>query len=499
MRQKIKNKIKQISLLTLPLFAKMVLLYSFIVFIILLIVSLITVTSVHYIMERSIEQDLYSSADSTLEYLNASGSIDSAVFTRSNLQPFVNLQVYDAAGRLLLDNGPAHSIKNLSDRYIDDAIRSDNAISLPETIRGSETGIFVYYKKWKSRDNKTYYLRFSRVPDKENAFISLLSKQLVASVLLSLILTVISGMYLTRKSLAPLSLINETLKGIEVNKLNQRIIIPEAAKKNKEIQNLSQSINQALDRIEYGYKQQQQFISNASHELRTPLTVISGYINLLDCWGKNNPEVLDESISAIKSETDYMQQLIERLLFFARSSTGTLEEHFAELNSANILEEVYTGVLLIADGRKIVIQRNDAVSIYAEEGSIKQMLRIFIDNALKYTPAGGSIYLSCEATADEVCFKVRDTGIGIPEEELARVFERFYRVDSSRTKDTGGSGLGLAIAKYIAKGNNARLELESKLHEGTTVTAILPRYYKKKEHSQESNDLVRMDDHTRMT
>lgn len=233
MWQKIKNKIKQISLLTLPLFAKMVLLYSFIVFIILLIVSLITVTSVHYIMERSIEQDLYSSADSTLEYLNASGSIDSAVFTRSNLQPFVNLQVYDAAGRLLLDNGPAHSIKNLSDRYIDDAIRSDNAISLPETIRGSETGMFVYYKKWKSRDNKTYYLRFSRVPDKENAFISLLSKQLVASVLLSLILTVISGMYLTRKSLAPLSLINETLKGIEVNKLNQRIIIPEAAKKIK--------------------------------------------------------------------------------------------------------------------------------------------------------------------------------------------------------------------------------------------------------------------------
>ena len=109
------------------------------------------------------------------------------------------------------------------------------------------------------------------------------------------------------------------------------------------------------------------------------------------------------------------------------------------------------------------------------------------------------IYIQASSKYEKIFVSVKDTGIGIPEEELARVFERFYRVDSSRTKDTGGSGLGLAIAKYIAKGNNARLELESKLHEGTTVTAILPRYYKKKEHSQESNDLVRMDDHTRMT
>ena len=93
----------------------------------------------------------------------------------------------------------------------------------------------------------------------------------------------------------------------------------------------------------------------------------------------------------------------------------------------------------------------------------------------------GYIYLSCEADETQVCFKVRDTGIGIPKEDLERVFERFYRVDSSRTKETGGSGLGLSIAKYIAKGNNARLELTSELHKGTTVTAIFPRNHETKE------------------
>ena len=212
-----------------------------------------------------------------------------------------------------------------------------------------------------------------------------------------------------------------------------------------------------------------------------PLTVISGYINLLDRWGKEDPKVLDESIHAIQSETEYMRQLIERLLFFARSTTGTLEAHFMVTDASELLEEVYNGVLLIAEDREILLGRNDKASIYAEPGSVKQMLRIFIDNAIKYTPAGGYIYLSCEADETQVCFKVRDTGIGIPKEDLERVFERFYRVDSSRTKETGGSGLGLSIAKYIAKGNNARLELTSELHKGTTVTAIFPRNHETKE------------------
>lgn len=490
MWQKIKQKLQNLSLTTLPLFARMVLLYSFIVFIILLIVSVITVTSVHFIMSRSIEKDLYVSSQSSLEYLDSSGQLDPSIFIRSKLQPSVNLQVYDAAGRLILDNGPAHSIKNLSDRYIDDTVRSDEKIPLPTTIQGSEASIYAYYKRWESPDHKLYYLRFSRVPDKENAFISLLSKQLVATVLLSLILTIFSGMYLMRKSLEPLNLINETLKGIEAQKLNQRVVIPEKADKITEIHKLAQSINQALDRIEYGYKQQQQFISNASHELRTPLTVISGYVSLLDRWGKNDKKVLDEGISAIQSETEYMRQLIERLLFFARSSSGTLEEHFMVTDAAALMEEVYNGVLLIAGGREILLERNDSAQIYAEPGSVKQMLRIFIDNALKYTPENGYIYLSCEAEEGKVRFKVRDTGIGIPKEDLERVFERFYRVDSSRTKDTGGSGLGLSIAKYIAKGNNAQLELTSELHQGTTVTAIFP-LYTDQDKKEEKGDPVR--------
>ena len=423
-------------------------------------------------MNDSIKDDLESSARRTLAYLDSHGAVDSSVFIRSNLPHFITLQIYNGAGKLILDNCPTHAIKKMSDRYIDNAVKNDSASPLPPSISGNETSEFSYYKKWESADGKIYYLRFSRQPDRENDFITLLSKQLLASILISLLLTIFSGMYLMKKSLAPLRIISDTVKKIEVTQLDNRITL---SNKKNELNDLALTINQALDRIESGYKQQQQFINDASHELRTPITVIAGYVDLLDRWGKHDPDVLQESITAIKSETDYMRQLIERLLFFARTNSGTLQKHFIEIDASQLLLEAYSEVALIDKDHHIELTQNDSAAIMAEPGSVKQMLRIFIDNAVKYTPAGGKISLSCQCRGDSVCYTIADTGIGIPKEDIPHVFERFYRVEQSRAKETGGSGLGLAIAQYIAKGNNAELRLESELHKGTTITISFPK------------------------
>lgn len=456
----------------LPIFAKMVLLYSSIVFFILLTVSVATITSVHYIMNDSLRDDLKDHAAAAIQYLDDYGKVDTTIFVRANIPPSMNLQIYDGAGHLIVDNGPTHAVRKLSDRYIDDAISNPQKKPLPTSVQGNESSEFSYYRLWTDKQGKNYYLRFAQRPDKETGFVSLLSKQLLASVLISLILTIFTGMYLMKKSLAPLQVINDTVKTIEVNRLDNRIALSD---NKNELHELAVSINQALDRIEYGYKQQQQFISDASHELRTPITVIAGYADLLCRWGKDDPAVLNESLTAIRSETDYMKQLIERLLFFARSNNGTLLKHFAKINTAELLQEVYSEVSLIDKEHHISLCQNEEAFITAEPGSVKQMLRIFIDNALKYTPAGGQVTLACKADEKTVRYVISDTGIGIPKQDLDRVFERFYRVDSSRTKETGGSGLGLSIAKYIAKANNAELKLESTLHKGTTVTAIFQR------------------------
>ncbi len=455
MWQKINHWLTQHLLIApLPIFAKMVLLYSSIVFFILLTVSVVTITSVHYIMNDSLRDELKSRAAAAIQYLDDYGKVDTTIFVRANVPLSMNLQIYDGAGHLIVDNGPTHAVRKLSDRYIDDAISNPQKKPLPTSVQGNESSEFSYYQLWTDKQGKNYYLRFSQRPDKETGFVSLLSKQLLASVLISLILTIFTGMYLMKRS------------------LDNRIALSD---NKNELHDLAVSINQALDRIEYGYKQQQQFISDASHELRTPITVIAGYADLLCRWGKDDPAVLNESLTAIKSETDYMKQLIERLLFFARSNNGTLLKHFTKINTANLLQEVYSEVSLIDKEHQIILRQNDEALITAEPGSVKQMLRIFVDNALKYTPAGGQVTLTCQADEKTVRYVISDTGIGIPKEDLERVFERFYRVDSSRTKDTGGSGLGLSIAKYIAKANNAELELDSTLHKGTTVTAIFQR------------------------
>ncbi len=484
MWQKVRQYILQHpSFAPLPLFAKMVLLYSSIVFFILIVVSVITVTSIHYIINSSIKNDLEASAQRTTAYLNACGTVDSSVFIRSDLPRFITLQIYNGAGKLVLDNCPTYAIKKMSDRYIDAAVREASPSRLPASVQGNEASEFSYYRKWESRDGKTYYLRFSRQPDKENDFITLLSKQLLASILICLVLTIFTGMYLMKKSLAPLRIISDTVKKIEVTQLDNRITLTN--KKKNEFSDLALTINQALDRIEYGYKQQQQFINDASHELRTPITVIAGYADLLDRWGKHDPEVLQESITAIKSETEYMRQLIERLLFFARTNSGTLKKHFMDIDAAQLMNEIYAEITLIDKNHDIVLTQNDSAVITAEPGSVKQMLRIFADNAVKYTPAGGLITLSCRSDGETVRYQIIDTGIGIPEDDLPRVFERFYRVEQSRAKETGGSGLGLSIAQYIAKGNNAAITLESKLHEGTSITIAFPIKKQTSEHDDE--------------
>lgn len=475
MWQKIKRGEWRKTRISLPISTKMVLLYSSIVSFILLLVAIITVTGIHLFINESARSSLYASAEATEAYLNAYGRMDPSVLTHANLQPFVKLQIYDQSGKLLLDNGPAHLMRNLSDRYIDDTITGDGSPPLPSVVQNQDAKRFIYYQTWQNPQGQTFYLRFERDTTKENEFLELLSEYLVVSILICIALTTISGTYLMKRALAPIERIKETLKGIEVPQLGKRISL---SGRQNELSSLAVTINQALDRIEAGYNRQQRFINDASHELRTPLTVIMGYIDLLDRWGKNDPAIVNESIDAIKSETDYMQQLIERLLFFARSSNGTLQEHFEKIDSAELLKDLYEKLLPVADGRRIILGENESAPIYADPASVKQMLRIFTDNALKYTDPGNTVTLSCRVVKSTVSFSVRDTGIGIPEKDIPHVFDRFYRVDTSRTKDTGGSGLGLSIARYIARNNNAALKLDSKLGEGTVVTAIFPVYEK---------------------
>ncbi len=229
-----------------------------------------------------------------------------------------------------------------------------------------------------------------------------------------------------------------------------------------------------LNRIQAGFEQQRRFVSDASHELRTPITVISGYADMLDRWGKQDEAILTEGISAIQSEASNMHVLLEKLLFLARADQGKQVVNKTPLAIERLIDEVVRETRIIAPEHQVELAGNAPAIIQADGALIKQMLRIFLENSVKYTPVGGTIRITSEHQGTQLAITVQDDGIGIPVEEQTRIFDRFYRVDKSRTKATGGTGLGLSIASWIAEQHNSSIRVESKVGQGTAITVLLP-------------------------
>lgn len=281
---------------------------------------------------------------------------------------------------------------------------------------------------------------------------------------------IITGYMVTKKSLKPISQITRTAQNISVSDLGRRLKIEGP---DDELNNLARTFNSMLDRLERSFKRQQQFVSDASHELRTPISVIQGYINLLDRWGKDEVEIRDEAIEAIKKETKNINNLLESLLFLARGDSNNLQINKSEFRMDEIIEEIVRESSLIANKIEVYSQRNDRVTFFGDSKMIKQLLRIFVDNSIKYTPAGGQIIINCINKVNRIELSVEDTGIGISEEEIPHIFNRFYRIDKSRSK--GGAGLGLAIAKWIIDIHNGEVEVKSELGKGTLIIVSLPK------------------------
>lgn len=280
-----------------------------------------------------------------------------------------------------------------------------------------------------------------------------------------------NGRRVNRKWLRHIDEITETAQTMNEKNLSARINV---AGTQNELRDLAVVINDMLDRIEAAYNRQKQFVSDASHELRTPIAVIQGYAGLLSRWGKDSPEVLDEAIGAISTETQSMKELVENLLFLARHDKKTLSLTFETFEAGELLRETVKDTELIAARHHIEQGEIAECLLTADRPSIKQAVRVFIENAIKYTPEGGAITISSRVEGKSLFISVQDTGRGIKKADLARVFDRFYRTDEARNSSVGGHGLGLSIARIIATTHNGRIHVKSKPGQGSTFTLELP-------------------------
>lgn len=218
------------------------------------------------------------------------------------------------------------------------------------------------------------------------------------------------------------------------------------------------------------------FVSGVSHELKTPLTVIQACTDTLLGGAMSDPEAALRFLKQIEEQSERLLQLILGMLQLARVESGQEVLHFEDLDAVDIVEDVIHDFLPVATSRGVELVRTgpDSLSIHTDEQSLRTILSNLVDNAIKHTDAGGKVMVEVMMVGRAPCFAVRDTGVGIPEELLGRIFERFYRVEKDRSRSRGGSGLGLAIVKHLCLAIKATIGVQSRVGEGSCFKVQFP-------------------------
>lgn len=307
--------------------------------------------------------------------------------------------------------------------------------------------------------------------ERERNFLATMKRMLLLFDAFGVLLAIVTGYVMSRRMLAPIANMTDTAGRIGMRALGERLEVPTT---NDELSSLATTFNAMLDRLESAFEQQNRFVSDASHELRTPIMVVQGYAKMLDRWGKQDEAVLQESIDAIAQETENMGALIEKLLFLARGDAGRQALQKREFFPCSLLDELRREYELLYPSREFSVACQEDAALFADPTLIKQMMRALLDNAVKYTSDGGRIEMLGDLQNDGFLLRVKDDGCGIPQRDITRVFDRFYRVDEARGKSTGGHGLGLSIVAWIVKSHDGSIHLESQGGKGTIVDIYLP-------------------------
>ncbi|NSW53286.1 MAG: hypothetical protein HPY85_12340 [Anaerolineae bacterium] len=240
-----------------------------------------------------------------------------------------------------------------------------------------------------------------------------------------------------------------------------------------EIGQLTKAFNETMARLENIINSQRRFLADVSHELRTPMTIIKGNVDIMRRFG----ELDDESLNTIESQTDRLTRLVNSLLLLEQVESGQVEIKKSPVNMADLFLEVFQEMVLIAEYRQQRMQVNeiDLAVVAGNRDQLKQVLLNLVSNAINYTPDGGEIQLSLKREGPFVRIAIQDSGPGIAPEDLPHLFERFYRSEKARTRESGsGFGLGLSIAYWIVRNHNGRIEVNSRLGEGTQFSIYLP-------------------------
>ncbi|OCT15960.1 hypothetical protein A8709_10085 [Paenibacillus pectinilyticus] len=368
------------------------------------------------------------------------------------------------------DSQVAHEIS--SDTSLAKFPASYATVASDVLITNHEEGILLFVRTPVFKDGKQVaLLEIGRNLRRLGTYANMLISILVLTSIGALILTLIGGYFYTNVLFRPLQQFITTMQNIEKSGSFRHIVLP-TKHANDELMMLGATFNRMIDRLQEMFRKQEQFLADASHELRTPLTIIESYASLLRRWASSNDQLREEALEAIVSESAQLKLLTQNLL----SLTDTTRENCEQNTTFDLipLVEQTAASLRVTSSREIRVDADmHELSMSGDPYQIRQLLIILVDNALKYSQQRVDIHISLKEFW--ITIKVIDHGIGIAEDELQHVFDRFYRADKARNRKQGGAGLGLAIAQHIVQKHQGTIELQSSLGQGTTASVALPQ------------------------
>lgn len=410
------------------------------------------VAAAHYTVDRRATETVYTVASSM-----EAGDLRQEIAERITEDPSINISLYRADNTLVYSCGLGDIAGELPYNQTWDRAFSHRY----------QTNTLQIYSKKIQTPQGLFYLNIAKSMEAENAILSLIVNLLLVSIALVLCISYFVGYRTARKQLRPLGVLGRAMEEMSAARLSDRL---DTEGIRTELVEVVKSYNHMLDKIEDAYERQKQFVSNASHELRTPLAVISGYADILSRWGAEDPAVRQEAIDAIVSQSANMQQLLERLLYIARSENGKVTTEPAQTELAPLCEELLQDFRMMYPERVFALKGN--ATAWCDPHLVRQILTVLLDNSVKFTQQDGTVTIEIEPKADYVAVSVADNGVGMTAEVADHVFERFYKGDSSHNEK--GYGLGLSIAQLMTESMGGTITVISAPNVGSTFTFTLP-------------------------
>jgi len=447
---------------------RLTLLYSTVLAVLLLLFGTTVFLLVNVLLLDQIDETMQGVANDIIQVTNVNSAGELTYISLPPLDMTANayVQVWSRDGKL---KSFSPSIAMLSEPLDPTAMNTQSPIYHENTVRGTHIRV-LSVPLWIGA-RRIGVLQVATNLSVADATRRDLRNVMFASGVLAVALAAAISWVMLGHALAPLQDITETVDQINrADDLSRRI--PQRAHSNDEIGDMVESFNQTLERLEGLFTSQQRFLADVSHELRTPLTVIKGNVDLM----RRMNQIDEESLTSIDQEAGRLTRLVGGLLLLAQAESGKLTLNMKPVELDALIVEVFQEMRVLAGSKvHIHLKEIDQLTVKGDRDRLKQLLLNLSANAIQYTPPGGDVYLSLARASDQARIVVRDTGPGIPQEDIPHIFERFYRAEKSRTRTrSSGFGLGLSIAHWIVEHHSGRIEVESKDGQGTAFVIWLP-------------------------